>query len=229
MKTREIDYGPFDAAVVLIEFASSDLWRNHLHPSNFATFEELLSSEEGKRTATERMFIAAIRPWQECLCAASKVHAAIGRLEELQCSNVAEFMIMWAWTVGILNVEDRDGWGSIERSTLSFYQLHGTGRVKALERHITAVSNHADLFLSLHEGPLNRLAKVQLRGSLRSLDWGAYLRISQVCQLRRLYFLFGRDSATREEAVEIEGAGKESDLLSAVTSNSIVDWACDYP
>ncbi|KAF9791291.1 hypothetical protein BJ322DRAFT_440144 [Thelephora terrestris] len=37
---------PIDTAVVLIEFASSDLWRSHLQTSNFITCEEFLSTEK---------------------------------------------------------------------------------------------------------------------------------------------------------------------------------------
>ena len=71
---------------------------------------------------------------QELLCTATEVVATVGRLEELQCLNTAEVVIMWAWTVGVFDVEDHDTWGLIERSTFSFYQTHGIGRLKALER-----------------------------------------------------------------------------------------------
>jgi len=31
-------------------------------------------------------------------------------LEELQCPNAAEVVIVWAWTIGVVNPVDRDGW-----------------------------------------------------------------------------------------------------------------------
>ena len=51
--------------------------------------------------------------------------AAIRHLEELQCPNTAQVVILWAWTVGVANVVDHDAWGSIERNTLHFYKDMG--------------------------------------------------------------------------------------------------------
>ena len=95
------DYEPTDAAVLLIEFASSELWQNHLDSSNFTTCEEFLSTE-GKRTVVEHMLKSPLPPWLKPLCRATTVVVAIRRLEELQCLNTAEVVIMWAWTVGPL-------------------------------------------------------------------------------------------------------------------------------
>ena len=63
----------------------------------------------------------------------------------------------------------------------------------------------------------------------------ADLRVSQVCQLRRLYYLFGHDNWTRkeeEDAVSVEEVDEEKDVLlgrSAVMPVQFMDWACDYP
>ena len=55
------------------------------------------------------------------------------------------------------------------------------------------------------------------------------LRISQVCQLKKLYRLSGCNPTTWEETVAGEREGKETELSSAVAPVSFVDWACDYP
>jgi hypothetical protein len=49
-------YEPTMATTVLIEFASSDLWRDYLRRSNFTSFEEMVSTWDGKRTALEDTF-----------------------------------------------------------------------------------------------------------------------------------------------------------------------------
>ena len=100
--TFKPDYEPADIAVLLIQFASSGLWRNHLQPSNFTTCEKFLSTGEGKMVVIESLLKSPLPPWLKPLCMATKAVAAIRRLEELQCLNTAEVVIMWAWTVGPL-------------------------------------------------------------------------------------------------------------------------------
>jgi hypothetical protein len=53
----------------------------------------------------------------ELLRTPAKIIAAIRRLEELQCLNTAEVVILWAWTAGVVNPADHDAWGLIERYT----------------------------------------------------------------------------------------------------------------
>ena len=48
-------YKPMNSMVILVEFASLDLWRNHLRRSNFISCEEVLSTDEGRRTAIHCM------------------------------------------------------------------------------------------------------------------------------------------------------------------------------
>ena len=225
------DYEPADTAVLLIELASSELWQNHLDSSNFTTCEEFLSTE-GKRTVAEHMLKSPLPPWLKPLCRATKVAAAIRRLEELQCLNTAEVVIMWAWTVGPFYPEDHDR-RLIERMTFSFYQTHGTVRLKALERHITNPSTGVAILgfiqREYREPGLPRkfsVRKLPLPDGASVEEW---LRTSQVCQLKRLYRLFGCDPTTGEEMVAGEEVHKEMNLLSAVAPISSVDWACDYP
>ena len=226
----ESDYEPIRAAVILITFASSNPWRDYLHPSNFTTCEEFLSTGEGKRVAIIDMFTTVRGALPRLFWTAEKVAAAIERLEELQCLNTAEVVIMWAWTVGVLDVEDHDSWGMVERSAVSFYQTHGIGRLKGLKQHLTNnIPYHSDRLFRLHQNPLCRGARAQQLAPPGSLDQDAYIYISQVCQLRRLYYLFGHGPTTREERAADEEVGDEMDLSLTATPASFVDWACDYP
>jgi len=113
------DPEPTMAAVVLIKFASSDLWRNHLRRSNFTSCEEITSTEVGRRTVLGCM---TAHTWPEFLCTPPKVIAAIRRLEELQCSNTAEVVIMWARTAGVVNPLGHEAWGLIGRDVIPCYQ-----------------------------------------------------------------------------------------------------------
>jgi len=144
------DYESMMVTVVLIEFASSDLWRDHLHPSNFTSCERTTSTENGRRGILKCMFDAATSSRSDLLCTPARMIAAVGRLEELGCLNTAEVVLMWAWTAGVVDPMDRDPWKLIWRDTLRFYQTHGIGRLAALSRHIvdaTMEDTHMRLLL----------------------------------------------------------------------------------
>jgi len=237
------DYKPMKSAVVLIEFASSNLWRNHLRRSNFTSCEDILSTEEGRKTALNDMLNMAIYTWPTFLHTPAKIIAAIRRLEELQCPNIAEVVIMWAWIVGVVNPVDGDAWKLVGDSTLEFYQTHGIGRLTALKREITDATRrqgHVLLLLQRYEGgPLCRVGAVQRLKpvplplseptSIGLRSWSD-LRISRACQLRRLYHLFGYDSTTWNEAVSVQAEEKTGvSLERSVTPVGFMDWTCDYP
>ena len=233
------DYDPMEIAVILIGFASSDLWRNHLRRSNFASCEEILSTNEGKRAVFRPMFKTATHRWLELLHTPTAIIAAIRRLEELQCPNTAEVVILWAWTAGVVNVMGCAGWGSIERNTLIFYQTHGMRRLTALSRQITDTTmkySHLMCILTRNQGPPCRAGGVQQLVPWAEAvqrwdrqDFGV-LRVAQACQLRRLYQLFGYDPTTWKEVVDTEVGGETSAFSGqSVTRTQLTDWVCDYP
>jgi hypothetical protein len=61
--------------------------------------------------------------------------------------------------------------------------------------------------------------------------YDTYLRLSQACQSRRLYQLFGYDPTTWKEAVGVEEVEEKTDVSSgcSVALLPLMDWACDYP
>ena len=216
------NYEPIGVAVILIEFASSELWQNHLRPSNFTTCEEFLSTEEGRRTAIKTMLDVATGPWPEFLCTATKVASAITRLVELQCLKTAEVVIMWAWTVCIFDPGDSDGWRLIERNTFLFYRTHGMGRLRALKQHITdsAMGSEHIRFLDSRYEPswfacrvtnIRRLVPIRGHGLVLFRSYWEReildLRVSQVCQLKKLYHLFRYDPGRATTREAISGGG----------------------
>lgn len=236
------DYKLLMAAVVLIEFASSDLWRVHLRRSNFTSCEEILSTEEGRRTALRCMLDTATHSWSGFLHTPTKIIAAIRRLEELQCSNTAEVVILWAYTTGVVNAMDSDAWGLIERDTLLFYRTHGIGRLAPLKRHIvdfdgTAEVKHMRFLLVHYNGSPCRVGSARhpapIAGGSEEFkpEYLSDLRVARVCQLRRLYHLFGYDPTTWEEAVAMGEVAEGVDVSSGWSVRAVkhTDWACDYP
>lgn len=94
--TTTAHYEPMLTAILLIKFASSDLWRDHLRHSNFTSCEEIVSTEEGRNLAIKHMDQEETGSWTE-------LPSAIKRLEELGCRNTAEVVILWARTKGIVD------------------------------------------------------------------------------------------------------------------------------
>ena len=231
---------PMKVAVLLIEFASLEVWRNHLLYSNFASCEDIVSTEEGKRDALKWMLDMATHHWFKFLYTPAKIVAAVKRLEELQCLNTAEVVIMWAWTTGVVDPMDRDAWRLIERETVRLCQTNRTGYLAALRRYITdtSVEDTRIMYLMGHyEGTPCRA------GSTKKPDPALWvtprlipeqftdLRMSQAYQLRRLYRLFGYDHDTWKEAIVAEKVEEEVDVPPGdhVASVPFVGWSCDYP
>ena len=229
-------YGSTAATAVLIGFASSDLWRNRLRRSNFTSLEETVSTWDGKRDALKCM--AYCEP-PESLFTAMGIVMAIRRLEELQCPNTAEVLLMWAWTISVVDPVDRDSWELIGCSTLRFCETRRMERLVGLKRHITdrtMESVYIDLLLIGCYGKsgvgdfVRKLSVLKLQPGFKSgLD--TYLYLSQACQLRRLYQLFRYNPTTWKDAVAASKVDEENEvsLGHSVALSPFMDWACDYP
>ena len=227
-------YEPMKVAIVPIEFAPLDLWQGHLHHSNFATCEELTATVGGKKSASYYMRLMGDWTWPQFLYSPAKIIAAIERLEELQCPNIAEVVYIWAWTSGVVDAVDHDAWRLVGHKTLAFYQTHGIGRLKTLSRHIM----DAVTFRVHHRSSRCRVEGVRLpvrvAKGVWTLDFEGYptdLPLTQVCQLRRLYQLFGFDPTTWEAVVAVERAGEGVDVSLGQSPNPVhfTDLGCDYP
>jgi len=97
--TTTTHYEPMPTAILLIKFASSDLWRSHLRHANFTSCEEIISAEEGRDLVIKHMDQEETGAWPG-------LPLAIGRLEELECKNTAEAVTLWARTKGIVDAPD---------------------------------------------------------------------------------------------------------------------------
>jgi len=186
---------PMMVAVVLIGFASSDLWRIHLRHSNFTSCEEIVATDDGKMAAIECMFGPMARSLSALLYTPAKMITVLKRLEDLRCLNTAEVILLWIWTADVVNPMDHGAWELIRRDTLRFYQTHGIRRLAALSRHITdttRTTTYIDFLVKCYGRTPCRARKPPIAAKLP--DNCIDLRIFQVCQLRRLYQLFWSDS-----------------------------------
>ena len=170
-------YEPMQTVALLIEFASSNLWQDHLLSSNFASCEEVISAEEGRalafRCMTERSFIRT-----RLLNSVSRLLLAIRRLQELECWDTAGVVVEWTWT-------------KINDDTKA--ANHDTHEPMAREALV-----HFHLRQMQRKGTL--LRRIREETSLINAD---LTNVSQACQLRGLYQLLGCNSVMWEETAAV--------------------------
>ena len=194
--------------------------------------------EEGRRAVLTCMLRMAAHQWTEFLHTPAKIIAAIRRLEELQCLNMAQVITMWAWTVGVVNPVDRVAWKLIQDETLRFYRTHGVQRPVALARHIIdkSMDHSHEWFLRVHYKNSPYRVKCARRpdrtiGEPCSNMNEADLYPSQACQLRRLYHLIGYNPTTWGEAVAVEEVDEEMGMSEGYSAapRPFTDSAWNHP
>ena len=84
---------------------------------------DIISSEEGRRTASRCIFNRTIVSWPDSLNTPTTITVTIGDLGELQCPNTTEAVMLWAWDFGVISPleHDNDTWALIWHGTLRFY------------------------------------------------------------------------------------------------------------
>ena len=179
--TISTSYQPMRTITLFVEFASSDLWKEHLHPSNFTSCEEKVSTQEGRSIAfgcmDERRGVRA-GPFNST----ARLILAVKRLEELGCWNTAEVVMAWAWTNVNANHDTHEATG---REALIHCHLRGMQRRGVLSRHVQTIVPQSVRVLG---------------GSSKAGQMGVDLtRLAQACHLKGLYQLFGCNSTVWEE------------------------------
>ena len=233
----EDKYKPMNGAALLIEFASSDLWRDHLHHSNFVSCEEALSTEQGRESAfTHLKHLAERWPF---LSTPAKIISAIECLEALRCPNTVEVVLAFIWASRGMDQPyiDLDGWRLIQRKTLAFYKFRGIGRLKVLSQHITA--HRICHFRGQNSQCRVEGVRLPVRTAMGQRKWGCMedwegdLRLAQACQRKMLYQLFGCNPTTWEEMLTADSEradrGVDASVGQSGTPGQFVGWACDYP
>ena len=232
-------YNPMDVATILIEFAASDLWRNHLRHSNFVSCEDVIFTAEGGKSAfkypqqiiTPRRFLLLRTPAQ--------IISVIDCLEALRCPRTAEAILTSTWASASIALRpiDLDGWRQIQQKTLAFYQSHGIGRLKVLPQLIMM---NTDFFIVAPDAQC-RVESVRLpvRVAKYIRRWGSMgnrvcdVRLALVCQRNMLYQLFGCNPMTWEEMFAADSEGVDEGVDVSVGQSGVpgqfIDWICDYP
>jgi len=91
----QVTYEPMDTAILLIGFASSNLWSDHLCRLNFSSCEAIFSTGGGRHLAFNCMLEKQTYFGGEFLDTPTKAATAIKRLGDLQCPNTAQVVQEW--------------------------------------------------------------------------------------------------------------------------------------
>jgi len=235
--TVQVMYEPMDTAILLIDFASSDLWREHLRPSNFSSCEEIVSTAWGRHLASNCMLNKRICFRGEPLDTPTRLVTAIRRLQDLECWNTAEVLILYAWTSDIMDPANHDAWRMIGQETHDFYRTRGTAGLGTLVRGIKARYKNKELTGGVPCRVEGVRRPIRLATSRKGSQWDTHY-IHRVCQLKRLYQFLGHDPATLKEVVATAKTSDEaffrvelgrSGRSISATPTRFLEFACDYP
>lgn len=235
--TVQVMYEPMDTAILLIEFASSDLWRDHLRPLNFSSCEEMVSTAWGRHLASNCMLNKKTCFRGEPLDTPARLVAAIRCLVDLQCWNIAEVVILYAWTSDIMDPVNHGGWKMIGRETERFYRVRGTARLGNLVRGIKARYRNKELRRGVPCRVEGVRRPVRLATGREKSQWDMHY-IHRACQLKRLYQFLGHDPTTLEEVVATAGISDDAFFgvelerrgrRVSVAPTQLLEFSCDYP
>jgi len=192
---------------LLLVLASSDVWRDYLHPTNFASCDAVMAGE-GHVHDTIRYFSS----WGSALKGPgdsnfSGLMVGVNRLKQLRCHSAVKLILLSLWSTPITPLYDQEVWGWVERQTLELFSARGEEHLGIFVSQIKKTYGGAmvDLVAKLErsEGEndlpdagspfradrVGRRVRTKDPRGLRTFDYNFYT----MCQLRRLYRLIGHD------------------------------------
>ena len=212
LPTVQIEREPTDTAILLIGFASSDLWGGHLRNSHFSSCE-IFSTGWGKRLAIDCMSFKQTYFVGEFLDTPMKLIAAIKCLRDLQCWNTAEVVILYAWTSGALDPVDHDAWRLIGHGMGEFYRARGMTPSNTLLQEMKLRNQE------MRGGVVRRVEVNGVQRPVRlATDGGLWDSIHPACQLKRFYQLLGHGPVTWMEIAAV--ADVDGDAMLGVEPDS---------
>ena len=195
---------------LLLSLTSSGVWRDYLHPTNFASCDAIMAGE-GHVHDTIRYF----SNWSSALRGPgdsnfSGLMLGVNRLKQLRCHSAVKLILLSLWATPITPLYDQEVWGWVERQTLELFSARGEEHLGIFVSQIKKAYGGAmtDLLAKLKrsEGEndlpdagspfkvdrVGRRVRTKDSLGLGSFDYNFYT----MCQLRRLYRLIGHDPAS---------------------------------
>ena len=194
---------------LLLALTSSDMWRDHLHPTNFASCDAIMAEDEHLPNT-----ITYFSNWSSALKGPggnnfSGLMVGINRLKRLRCHSAVKLILLSLWSRPITPLYDQEVWRWVERQTLELFSTRSEEHLGLFVSQIKEVYGKAMVNLVTQlkrSGGENGLPDVgspsrvdRVGGSVWTMDpkdpelWDWESRFYTMCQLRRLYRLLGHD------------------------------------
>jgi len=192
---------------LLLALASSDVWRDYLHPTNFASCDAVMAGEDHVRET-----IQYFSNWSNTLKGPGDskfcgLMLGVNRLKQLRCHSAVKLILLSLWSTPIIPLYDQEVWGWVERQTLELFSARGEEHLGIFVSQIKKAYGRAMVDL------MTKLKRSEDENDLP--DAGSPFRVDRVgrrvrtkdprslgpfgcnfytmCQLRRLYRLIGHD------------------------------------
>ena len=192
---------------LLLALASSDVWRDYLHPTNFASCDVIMAREEHVRDT-----IQYFSNWGSALKGPgdsnfSGLMLGVNRLKQLRCHSAVKLILLSLWSTPITPMYDQEVWRWVERQTVELFSARGEEHLGIFVSQIKNAYGKATIDLvnklKRSEGEndlpdtvspfrmdgVGRRVRTRDPQSLGPLNYNFYT----MCQLRRLYRLLGHD------------------------------------
>ena len=187
---------------LLLTLASSDLWRDNLHPTNFASCDVTMAEEEHVRDT-----IHWFSYWRSALkgsggCCFSGLMLGVDQLKRLRCHSAVKLILLSLWSTPIVPLYDQEVWQWVERQTLELFSARGEEHLGIFVSQIKESYGWAMIKLKSEDsedgnGLPDAGSTFRVGGRrVRTKDQGGFETLYNfypMCQLRRLYQLLGRD------------------------------------
>ena len=191
---------------ILLGLTMSDVWRDHLRPSNFASCAEIMSRELARRQVLDTISRIAkiVTDSTEGQDRSAMLVKALDRLKGLGNPGAVQFMLLHIWSSNGMYLFKEETWKWLKTETLELFYTHGTEYLDAFAMHIrngfcpgATVTTTAFKF----RGADSAQCRVRVR------DWGGMLetpgleKVQAMCIVRGLYQAVGWDPARKEAGV----------------------------
>jgi len=194
---------------LLLALSSSETWRDHLHPTNFASCDAIMAGEEQLRDT-----ITFFSNWSGALKGPgdsnfSGLVLGVGRLKQLRCHSAVKLILLSIWSTPITPLYDQEVWRWVERQTLELFSARGEEHFGIFVSQIKKTYGKAMMDLAVQlkrsegENDLpNFGSPFRVDGVGRRVrtnhprdpgPWDSKYNFYTMCQLRRLYRLLEHD------------------------------------
>ena len=202
-------YLPSKVMGLLLALASSDMWRDHLHPMNFASCDAIMAEEQYMYHT-----ITYFSSWGSLLKGPgdsnfSGLMLGVNRLKQLRCHSAVKLILLSLWSTPITPLYDKETWRWVERQTLELFSARGETHLGTFVSQIKEMYGEAMInFMAKLEhpegkndlpdiGPPFRVGEAGRRVRTKDPEdvgqWNPECNFYATCQLRRLYRLIGHD------------------------------------